>query len=74
MSNERLRIGFIPLCDAAALLITAALGAMVLAHRERLAPKPTQRDLSRQRVASANPAPLPGPGRFGLQSLPPSVG
>ena len=27
-----------------ALLITAALGAMVLAHRERTAPKPTQRE------------------------------
>ena len=28
-----------------ALLITAALGAMVLAHRERLTPKLTQRDV-----------------------------
>ena len=28
-----------------ALLITAALGAMVLAHRERFTPRPTQRDL-----------------------------
>ncbi len=34
-----------------ALLITAALGAMVLAHRERLTPRPTQRELSQQRVA-----------------------
>jgi NADH-quinone oxidoreductase subunit J len=33
-----------------ALLITAALGAMVLAHRERLTPKPTQRDLAEQRM------------------------
>ena len=33
-----------------ALLITAALGAMVLAHRERLTPKPTQRDLVLQRM------------------------
>jgi NADH-quinone oxidoreductase subunit J len=47
-----------------ALLITAALGAMVLAHRERTTPKPTQRDLARQRVAGAHPAPLPGPGVF----------
>jgi NADH-quinone oxidoreductase subunit J len=47
-----------------ALLITAALGAMVLAHRERTAPKPTQRMLSRQRVASGRPAPLPGPGTY----------
>ena len=29
-----------------ALLITAAMGAMVLAHRERLTPKPTQADLA----------------------------
>ena len=48
----------------AALLITAALGAMVLAHRERTAPKPTQRDLAEQRVASAHPSPLPGPGVY----------
>ena len=45
-----------------ALLITAALGAMVLAHRERTTPKPTQRELAKQRIASGRPAPLPGPG------------
>jgi NADH-quinone oxidoreductase subunit J len=33
-----------------ALLITAAVGAMVLAHRERLTPKPTQAILADQRV------------------------
>ena len=47
-----------------ALLITAALGAMVLAHRERTAPKPTQRERRRQRVASGQPTPLPGPGTY----------
>ena len=47
-----------------ALLITAALGAMVLAHRERTSPKPTQRELARQRVLSGRPAPLPGPGVY----------
>jgi NADH-quinone oxidoreductase subunit J len=48
-----------------ALLITAALGAMVLAHRERTEPKPTQKDLSKQRFASgAHPGPLPGPGTY----------
>ena len=47
-----------------ALLITAALGAMVLAHRERTSPKPTQRELARRRVASGRPAPLPGPGTY----------
>jgi NADH-quinone oxidoreductase subunit J len=35
-----------------ALLITAALGAMVLAHRERFVPRPTQRDLSIARFKS----------------------
>jgi NADH-quinone oxidoreductase subunit J len=47
-----------------ALLITAALGAMVLAHRERLTPKPTQRELARRRLASRQPTPLPGPGTY----------
>jgi NADH-quinone oxidoreductase subunit J len=47
-----------------ALLITAAVGAMVLAHRERVTPKPTQRDLAAQRVATGHPAPLPGPGTY----------
>jgi NADH-quinone oxidoreductase subunit J len=47
-----------------ALLITAALGAMVLAHRERTSPKPTQRMLSRRRIASGRPTPLPGPGTY----------
>jgi NADH-quinone oxidoreductase subunit J len=53
-----------PFEATAALLITAALGAMVLAHRERLAPRPTQRDMSRERVAGTHPAPLPGPGVY----------
>ncbi len=51
-----------------ALLITAALGAMVLAHRERTSPKPTQRMLSMRRVASGSPAPLPGPGTYALHN------
>jgi NADH-quinone oxidoreductase subunit J len=46
------------------LLITAAVGAMVLAHRERVSPKPTQRQLAEQRVASGRPTPLPGPGTY----------
>ena len=44
-----------------ALLITAALGAMVLAHRERTSPKPTQKSLSRQRIASGQPDPAARP-------------
>lgn len=48
-----------------ALLITAVLGAMILAHRERLVPKPTQRELSLKRIRSgAVKAPLPAPGVF----------
>jgi NADH-quinone oxidoreductase subunit J len=48
-----------------ALLITAALGAMVLAHRERTTPKPTQKELSKQRfLVGDHPAPLPGPGTY----------
>lgn len=49
-----------------ALLITAALGAMVLAHRERLMPRKTQRELAAERVRqSAIPvAGLPGPGTY----------
>jgi NADH-quinone oxidoreductase subunit J len=47
-----------------ALLITAAVGAMVLAHRERLAPKPTQREMAAARIAGSHPTPLPGPGTY----------
>jgi NADH-quinone oxidoreductase subunit J len=48
-----------------ALLITAALGAMVLAHRERLVPRPTQRELAARRIKEGPvKAPLPAPGVF----------
>lgn len=47
-----------------ALLVTAALGAMVLAHRERLTPKPSQRELSQQRIAGPHPTPMPSPGVY----------
>ncbi len=49
-----------------ALLITAALGAMVLAHRERTSPKPTQRELAARRLASGQLAPDPSPGVYAL--------
>jgi NADH-quinone oxidoreductase subunit J len=49
-----------------ALLITAALGAMVLAHRERTTPKPTQRNLARRKVESGQVAPEPPPGVYAL--------
>jgi len=52
-----------------ALLITAALGAMVLSHRERLTPKLTQRDLTQQRMrdyaaSGKHLGPLPAPGVY----------
>ena len=48
-----------------ALLITAALGAMVLAHRERVGTKPTQRQLSERRIReNRNVAGLPVPGVY----------
>src|SRR3954467_10771984 len=52
-----------------ALLITAALGAMVLAHRERLTPRPTQAQLAAQRMRDyadkgLHLGPLPPPGVF----------
>jgi NADH-quinone oxidoreductase subunit J len=48
-----------------ALLITAAVGAMVLAHVERpRGTRVTQRDLARQRFRGGRPSPLPGPGVF----------
>jgi NADH-quinone oxidoreductase subunit J len=49
-----------------ALLITAAVGAMVLAHRERTTPKPTQRELAARRLASGHLAPDPSPGVYAL--------
>jgi NADH-quinone oxidoreductase subunit J len=49
-----------------ALLITAALGAMVLAHRERTSPRPTQREIVRRRVASGQVMPEPPPGVYAL--------
>jgi NADH-quinone oxidoreductase subunit J len=52
-----------------ALLITAALGAMVLAHRERLVPKMTQADYAARRMRDyadhgKHLGPLPPPGVF----------
>jgi NADH-quinone oxidoreductase subunit J len=52
-----------------ALLITAAVGAMVLAHRERLTPKARQPELAAQRIrdyaeSGKHPGPLPTPGVY----------
>jgi NADH-quinone oxidoreductase subunit J len=51
-----------------ALLITAALGAMVLAHRERTSPKPTQRQVARRKIESGQVAPEPPPGVYALHN------
>ncbi len=49
-----------------ALLITAALGAMVLTHRERFLRRRTQRELSEERFRTGGMAasPLPNPGVY----------
>jgi NADH-quinone oxidoreductase subunit J len=48
-----------------ALLITAAIGAMVLAHRERFERRKTQREQAHERFAPGGRAtPLPGPGVY----------
>jgi NADH-quinone oxidoreductase subunit J len=48
-----------------ALLITAAVGAMILAHRERFERRKTQRELSQERfLPGGHPTPLPNPGIY----------
>jgi NADH-quinone oxidoreductase subunit J len=48
-----------------ALLITAAVGAMILAHRERFERRKTQRELSEERFRPGGRAtPLPSPGVY----------
>lgn len=47
-----------------ALLITAALSAMVLAHRERMLPRVTQRERAERRFSGPHPSPLPAPGVY----------
>jgi len=48
----------------AALLITAALGATVLTHKERTEPRLSQRERARQRFAGGTLTSLPGPGVY----------
>ncbi|MFI5783443.1 NADH-quinone oxidoreductase subunit J [Nocardia sp. NPDC051570] len=48
-----------------ALLITATIGAMVLAHRERFGPRTDQKEMSRRRVREGRQVtPLPTPGVY----------
>jgi len=52
-----------------ALLITAAVGAMVLAHRERFERRKTQRELSQERFRpGGHPTPLPNPGVYAREN------
>jgi len=45
-------------------LVTAAVGAMALTHRERLVPRKHQPELSVERVRGAHPTPFPSPGVY----------
>lgn len=45
-------------------LITAAVGAMALTHKERLTRRPGQRSLSTERIRGPHPTPLPTPGVY----------
>ncbi|OBK25854.1 NADH:ubiquinone oxidoreductase subunit J [Mycobacterium asiaticum] len=48
-----------------ALLITAAVGAMILTHRERFSRRKTQRELAEERFRpGGHPTPLPSPGVY----------
>jgi NADH-quinone oxidoreductase subunit J len=52
-----------------ALLITAAVGAMVLAHRERFERRKTQRELAQERfLPGQHPTPMPNPGVYARQN------
>jgi NADH-quinone oxidoreductase subunit J len=45
-------------------LITAAVGAMALTHKERITPRKPQQVLSTERVRSEHPTPYPSPGVY----------
>lgn len=67
LANLMFTTYLLPLEVVASLLITAALGALVLAHRERWAPKQDQAELSKRRMlryreTGEHPGPLPSPG------------
>jgi NADH-quinone oxidoreductase subunit J len=67
LANLMFTTFLLPLEAVAGLLITAALGALVLAHRERWGPKRDQAALSKLRMlrykeTGEHPGPLPSPG------------
>ena len=45
-------------------LITAAVGAMALTHKELLTPRKPQPELSVERIRSEHPTPYPSPGVY----------
>ena len=45
-----------------AVLITAAVGSIILAHNERWAPRKTQDQMQRERTLGTHVTPLPAPG------------
>ncbi|ADP84249.1 NADH-quinone oxidoreductase subunit J [Pseudofrankia inefficax] len=48
-----------------ALLVIAAVGAMILSHRERTGPRPSQKETLRRRIAEGRVlTPVPGPGVY----------
>ncbi|MDA8368773.1 MAG: NADH-quinone oxidoreductase subunit J [Nocardiopsaceae bacterium] len=47
-----------------ALLITAVLGALVMAHTTRTKKRRTQKELAKERIRGDHPTPLPGPGTY----------
>ena len=71
IANELFSTYVFPFEVVSALLITAAMGAMVLAHHERTVKRATQREQSQARFRSgslAAAAGLPGPGVFALHN------
>ncbi len=67
LANQLFSTFVLPFEVVSALLITAALGAMVLAHHQRTGKRPTQRELSIKRfrgASLASAAGLPSPGVF----------
>jgi len=51
-----------------ALLITAAVGAMVLTHRERQSPRRSQAERAAERIASNHPTPRTTPGVYATRN------
>ncbi|WP_116245572.1 NADH-quinone oxidoreductase subunit J [Nocardiopsis sp. FIRDI 009] len=64
IANELLLRYVVAFEATGALLITAVLGALVLAHTARTKKRRTQREISEDRIRGDHPTPLPGPGTY----------